>query len=265
MTSYSLDTKFETSSAEFQEIERVKQQIKAEVSALQTNTTKETLFYSKTTDGKIVYDMNLVKNYLTELQDRTREGLTTKNSSAWIMAVQIALKSMKYDIKQIDGMFWDDTKKQVAAFQKAHKLKIDGQPWKSTIQAILKELEDADLNNTNIDPNKEGPTGYTEALVQYFTTGLYKFTDHPAILKSRLVEHTKRTLGLRSAGRELYRNTHKASEYGRYCAFDNKGRLITNLGYVWKLENGITDPRNGREKLPRIDEEVQKIFDRQIR
>jgi hypothetical protein len=49
--------------------------------------------------------MDLVKKYLETKKDKTySELLTSKNTSAWIMAVQIALCSVGYDTVKVDGI-----------------------------------------------------------------------------------------------------------------------------------------------------------------
>ena len=78
---------FSQESSEIKEIDWVKQQVMAELQDLQ----KES-FYSTWDDGKVNYDMEAVKNYLTTIQQKNWSDLTSKNSSAWIMAVQIALE-----------------------------------------------------------------------------------------------------------------------------------------------------------------------------
>jgi len=42
--------------------------------------------------------MEAVKNYLTTIKQKNWSDLTSKNSSAWIMAVQIALEERGIDV-----------------------------------------------------------------------------------------------------------------------------------------------------------------------
>lgn len=58
-------------------------------------------FYKKNGE-KYVYNLDTVKKYLTKLQNKTPDQLKAVNTAAWIMAVQIGLKALKYDIKVID-------------------------------------------------------------------------------------------------------------------------------------------------------------------
>jgi len=62
--------------------QRVEHQIKMELEALQNSTKKE---YD---EGKL---LELLKDYLHILKEKSREELTEKNTAAWIIAVQFAL------------------------------------------------------------------------------------------------------------------------------------------------------------------------------
>ena len=129
---------FTQESSEFKEIDWVQSQIKAELNALK----KET-FHTKEQD-KVSYDMETVKTYLDSVKDKSREKLTSQNSSAFMQAVQIALESGKlgktYDVGKIDGLFGGSTKKAVEAFQADNDLKADGAPGSATIKKILEKL-----------------------------------------------------------------------------------------------------------------------------
>lgn len=96
---------FSQESSELKEINWVKQQIKAELQSLQSTATQEA-FYTKNPDtGKVDYNLATVKSYLESIKDRDWKGLRAKNTSAWIMAVQIALEAQGYDGGKIDGVF----------------------------------------------------------------------------------------------------------------------------------------------------------------
>jgi peptidoglycan hydrolase-like protein with peptidoglycan-binding domain len=103
--------------------------------------------------------MDTVKSYLTTLKDKSRTELTSKNSSARIMAVQIALENTGKDVGIIDGLFktGGTTRKAVQDFQKENNLKADGQPGKDTISKILEKLK-----NQTETPVSTNPTTSTE-------------------------------------------------------------------------------------------------------
>ncbi|MDR2540302.1 MAG: peptidoglycan-binding protein [Candidatus Peribacteria bacterium] len=103
------------STENFKEIDRVKDQINQELQNLK-KTTEQTLFH-KNNGEKVEYDMDLVKEYLTSKQNKSYAELSKEKSSAWIMAVQIALESMDHDVGKIDGILGASTKKAVADFQ----------------------------------------------------------------------------------------------------------------------------------------------------
>ena len=123
---------------EKKETMRVQQQVKAELNALTGNV--EDNFYKKEEDGSITYNMDLVKEYLDTLKDKEWKELTSKNTSAWMMAVQIALEKLWYDVGVIDGLYWRNTKEQVKIFQKENELVDDWAPGKETIKKLLEKL-----------------------------------------------------------------------------------------------------------------------------
>jgi len=127
---------FSQDSTEIKEIDWVQQQVKAELQDLQ----KES-FYTTWEDGKVNYDMDAVKNYLTTIQQKNRSELTSKNSSAWIMAVQIALEKRGIDVGKVDGIFGAGTRAAVRTFQEKNGITSDSLPGKQTIEKLL-EWED---------------------------------------------------------------------------------------------------------------------------
>ena len=127
---------FSQESSEIKEIDWVQQQVKTELQDLQ----KES-FYTTWEDGKINYDMDAVKNYLTTIKQKNWSELTSKNSSAWIMAVQIALEERGIDVGKVDGIFGAGTRAAVRTFQEKNGITADGLPGSQTIAKLL-EWED---------------------------------------------------------------------------------------------------------------------------
>ena len=127
---------FSQDSTEIKETDWVKQQVMAELQDLQ----KES-FYTTWEDGKVNYDMEAVKNYLTTIQQKNWSDLTSKNSSAWIMAVQIALEERGIDVGKVDGIFGAGTRAAVRTFQEKNGITADGLPGPQTIAKLL-EWED---------------------------------------------------------------------------------------------------------------------------
>ena len=127
---------FSQESSEIKEIDWVQQQVKAELQDLQ----KES-FYTTWENGKVNYDMDAVKNYLTTIKQKNWSDLTSKNSSAWIMAVQIALEKRGIDVGKVDGIFGAGTKAAVRTFQEENEITADGLPGPQTIAKLL-EWED---------------------------------------------------------------------------------------------------------------------------
>ena len=83
--------------------------------------------------------MKAVTKYLTTIQEKNRSELTSKNSSAWIMAVQIALEKRGFDVGKVDGIFGAGTRAAVKKFQEENKISADGLPGPQTIAKLLAE------------------------------------------------------------------------------------------------------------------------------
>lgn len=103
-------------------------------------------FYKKNGE-KYQYNLDTVKTYLDKLQNKTPDQLKAVNTAAWIMAVQIGLKALKYDIKVIDGLLAtkghfssSETAKAIAQFQADNGLDATGVPYGPTIKKLLEKL-----------------------------------------------------------------------------------------------------------------------------
>ena len=94
-----------------------------------------------------------MEDYLKKIQNKERKDLTAKNTSAWIMAVQIALKELWYNTGRIDGIYAKDwtTDAAVREFQEKNGLKVDGAPGKDTIKKLLEKLWKMSLEKPGID------------------------------------------------------------------------------------------------------------------
>ena len=149
---------FSQDSTEIKEIDWVQQQVKAELQDLQ----KES-FYTTWEDGKVNYDMDAVKNYLTTIKQKNWSELTSKNSSAWIMAVQIALEKRGIDVGKVDGIFGAGTRAAVRTFQEENKINADGLPGPQTIAKLLEGTAETPANTTETPANtSETPANTTE-------------------------------------------------------------------------------------------------------
>lgn len=136
-------------------------------------------FYKK--DGeKYQYNLDTVKSYLSKLQNKTPDQLKSVNTAAWIMAVQIGLKALKYDIKIVDGLLatkghfsGSETAKAISQFQADNGLDATGVPYGPTIKKLLEKLggtvsgavSESNVNNQNANadgktkPNQTPETG----------------------------------------------------------------------------------------------------------
>lgn len=103
-------------------------------------------FYKKNGE-KYQYNLDTVKSYLSKLQNKTPDQLKSVNTAAWIMAVQIGLKALKYDIKVVDWLLAtkghfssSETAKAIAQFQADNGLDATGVPYGPTIKKLLEKL-----------------------------------------------------------------------------------------------------------------------------
>ena len=153
---------FSQESSEIKEIDWVQQQVKTELQDLQ----KES-FYTTWEDGKVNYDMDAVKNYLTTIKQKNWSELTSKNSSAWIMAVQIALEKRGIDVGKVDGIFGAGTRAAVRTFQEENKINADGLPGPQTIAKLLEGTAETPANTTETPANTtETPASTTETVTE---------------------------------------------------------------------------------------------------
>ena len=120
-------------------------------------------FYKKNGE-KYQYNLDTVKSYLSKLQNKTPDQLKSVNTAAWIMAIQIGLKALKYDIKVVDGLLAtkghfssSETAKAIAQFQADNGLDATGVPYGPTIKKLLEKLggtvsgavSESNVNNQN--------------------------------------------------------------------------------------------------------------------
>jgi len=140
--------------------ERVKQQVDEELKWLTNDIWKN--FYNINENWEVEYDMDLVKKYLETKKDKSySELLTSQNTSAWIMAVQIVLCSVGYDVGKVDWILknkWSKTSKtveQIIKFQKDNWLKPDWKPGWKTIKKLLEKLWSTTVQNLEIEDKRE--------------------------------------------------------------------------------------------------------------
>lgn len=140
--------------------ERVKQQVDKELQQLTNEIWKS--FYHINEKWEVKYDTDLVKKYLETKKDKTyTELLKSQNTSAWIMAVQIALSSVGYDVGKVDWILrnkWAKTSRtmeQIVKFQKENWLKPDWKPGSLTITKLLEKLWPTTLQDWDIEKRQK--------------------------------------------------------------------------------------------------------------
>ena len=229
---------FSQDSSEIKEIDWVKQQVKAELLDLQ----KES-FYSTWDNGKVNYDMKAVTKYLTTIQEKNRSELTSKNSSAWIMAVQIALEKRGFDVGKVDGIFGAGTKAAVKKFQEKNKINADGLPGKQTIEKLLDgTTETPEGTPETPEGTPETPAGTPETPAETTgtpaeTTGTpAETTGTPAAATQTLVE-TKKTP---AKNKKIARETIEKMDLKKININNVKQEILKNIKK--KEENeGVVD------------------------
>lgn len=145
-----------------EELAWVKKQIQRELTDLQKGVQEDQIqksFFEKK-DNKVVYNMNLVKQYLQSCVQKDEFQI----NSVVVMAVQIALESKWYEVGKIDWLLknskWtlSTTEQAIRKFQKENWLHIDWVPWKNTVKKILEKMWGiSQWNNLGKGEDKEAP------------------------------------------------------------------------------------------------------------
>ena len=129
-----------------EELSWVKKQVQRELTDLQKGVQEDQIkksFFEKK-DNKVVYNMDLVKQYLQSCTQKDEFQI----NSVVVMAVQIALESKWYEVGKIDWLLkngkWtlSSTEQAIGKFQKENWLRVDRVPWRNTVQKILEKLWD---------------------------------------------------------------------------------------------------------------------------
>ena len=109
---------------------------------------KRNSFYEIEADGTVSYNIGLVKQYFTEFEKRSHEeGENIYADPTCIMAVQIALESLWYDVGKIDGILWEWTKESIKQFQSDNKFnKVDGFIGPKTVKKLIECLDENEKN-----------------------------------------------------------------------------------------------------------------------
>ena len=103
---------------------------------------------------------------MTKLQNKTPDQLKAVNTGAWIMAVQVGLKALKYNVRVVDWLLatkgnfsGSETVKIIAQFQADNGLDATGVPYGPTIKKILEKLGGAvsgAVSESGVDSQNNG-------------------------------------------------------------------------------------------------------------
>ena len=167
--------------------------------------------------------MEAVTKYLTTIKQKNWSDLTSKNSSAWIMAVQIALEKRGIDVGKVDGIFGAGTSAAVRKFQKENGISEDGLPGPQTIAELLKGTPETPGTpaGTTGTPETPGTPGTPAG-----TTGT------PVKTKETPVKMDLKKININNIKQEILKNIKKKEE--------NKG-VVDLAGFEFsKREDGKT-------------------------
>ena len=112
-------------------------------------------FYSVEGD-KVRYDVPSVLHYLRTLQNKTWSEITSKDTTSWINAVQIALETLGKDVWKIDGVMGRQTRHAIIEFQEDNGLIPNWELWPDTLKKLVSELIDK-LNSPTPHSPKSNP------------------------------------------------------------------------------------------------------------
>lgn len=113
---------YESSDNNLEKVKWVEKQISHELQNLNSE-----LFFEKSWE-KIIYNLNVVNDYLKTKEDKNWTDIIATNSSVYIMAIQIAMESIWIEMWKIDGIYWDKMKKWIMKFQRENWLRVDWVP-----------------------------------------------------------------------------------------------------------------------------------------
>ena len=232
-------------------------------------------FYKK--DGeKYQYNLDTVKSYLSKLQNKTPDQLKSVNTAAWIMAVQIGLKALKYDIKIVDGLLatkghfsGSETAKVISQFQADNGLDTTGIPYGPTIKKILEKLggavsgaaSESNVNNQNaagkIKPNQTPVQGTWKEKIssqkeitneQFVSKVLIPFKEDSDFKPEQILaieNKLKNYLKNEDISKYQQFDSDKIANGKWYLSMDEDSELWIGTFKDWKLIEGIKVLSNG--------------------
>ena len=232
-------------------------------------------FYKKNGE-KYQYNLDTVKSYLSKLQNKTPDQLKSVNTAAWIMAVQIGLKALKYDIKVVDGLLatkghfsGSETAKVISQFQADNGLDTTGIPYGPTIKKILEKLggavsgaaSESNVNNQNaagkIKPNQTPVQGTWKEKIssqkeitneQFVSKVLIPFKEDSDFKPEQILaieNKLKNYLKNEDISKYQQFDSDKIANGKWYLSMDEDSELWIGTFKDWKLIEGIKVLSNG--------------------
>ena len=232
-------------------------------------------FYKKNGE-KYQYNLDTVKSYLSKLQNKTPDQLKSVNTAAWIMAVQIGLKALKYDIKVVDGLLatkghfsGSETAKVISQFQADNGLDATGIPYGPTIKKILEKLgsavsgavSESNVNNQNaagkMKPNQTPVQGTWKEKIssqkeitneQFVSKVLIPFKEDSDFKPEQILaieNKLKNYLKNEDISKYQQFDSDKIANGKWYLSMDEDSELWIGTFKDWKLIEGIKVLSNG--------------------
>ncbi len=115
------------------DIDRVKSQIETQLSA---KTLKDEILNDA--DRKLTHEQ--IVSALSQYENQSWPDVIDKNSAAYVISLQLALKALWYEPGKIDALYGSTTKSAVEAFQTAQWLSPDGWAGPYTMEKLIAAL-----------------------------------------------------------------------------------------------------------------------------
>ena len=237
--------------------EWIGQKVKDELSSLN----KEVDMFYEIKNQTVEYKMDVVKTYLESIQNLEWSQLRDK-WSAWVMAVQIALESMKdekwnskYNVWKVDGFYWSNTKEAILKFQKDSGFEwedVDGWAGTKTIKKIIEKIWGSVSNNTeNNTQESSNQTNQSKKESKEKVDNTQKI-NHEQIVKWR--DH-KKYKAITKELKDLPKDYKRKNPEAKYNEQDTNTYQTVYHVYTWKSKKPYIFYSNGTCRSP-LDDQI---------
>ena len=212
---------YESSDNNLEMVKWVEKQISHELQNLNSE-----LFFEKSWE-KIIYNLNVVNDYLKTKEDKNWIDIIATNSSVYIMAIQIAMESIWIEIWKIDGIFWDKMKKWIMKFQRENWLRVDWVPGPKLLKKYFELIgKQKDSSGEAVweqkwksEPVQVTPTWEREQQGQ----------QEPQKSQERDPRYSFSVEKLQSLNEEFWKNFEKLSKVTREITYEEARYIVDNF------------------------------------